>query len=134
MSSSVRDYMVQARRGSVQGVYEVASQGGLAPRQLGVLAQRLRELDPSWRLSPKQRHDLIARLLEADIKTGQISELADCHRATVKRCRDNLPKSAEGTRVGPSNPHSKRVECCKTARPDLRVGTLAAGLHFDASS
>jgi hypothetical protein len=128
--SSLRPYVVQAQRGGTEGVYELASQDGLTPTQLGTLAQHLRELDPKWKLDASARRDLIDRLLEAGVSVSTICDFAGCDRTTVWRRRRNFPDRAEGAEDGPAIPLSMRGECCKTAVPVLR----AAVLHFDATS
>jgi hypothetical protein len=132
--SSLRSYVVQAQRGGPEGIWELAARDGLTARQLGNLAQYLRDRDPVWRLTGGQRRDLIDRLLAADVPVGTICELVGCDRTTVWRRRCNLAEGAEGAEPTPASPLSMRVECCKTTDPDLRVGPPATGRHFDASS
>jgi DNA-binding transcriptional LysR family regulator len=124
MTTDLRSYVIAAKRGGPEGIYEDAARHGLRPIQLGYLAEHLREFDVDWRLTKHQRADLIDQLLDAGVAPGRIRQMAGCSKQTVWRRHLRRGPVAQ---VGVATPDDKRAEGSKKARRDpLPLGRVWA--------
>jgi len=113
------------RKGGVEGVYE-AARTELDDRDLGRLVERLRRIDPDYRLDRAERHRLLTQLIEAKVADRRIIRQLGVSRQTVWRVRRTLVQAPNG---GLDTPLQSGAEVTKPAVPRDR-----SRLHFDATS
>jgi Homeodomain-like domain len=113
---SLSPYLRAARKkfGDPDAIFETAA-GELEPRQLGRLADVLRETHPNWKLRKPQRDPLIDALLDAGWSAARISDRLGINRKTVYRRAKNRAASSEGN---PTDGLDKRSKCPKTGSRD----------------
>jgi len=83
---TLQEFIRHAERFGSELVYETAA-SYLEPDELGQLSLALQRLDRRWRLTPAQKTELALALSERHLPVAEIAEMAQLHRATVHRLR-----------------------------------------------
>jgi hypothetical protein len=94
---TLAEFVKHAERFGSELVYETAT-GYLEPDELGLLSFALQRVDRKWRLAPDQKKELALALSDLQLPVAEIAEMAQLHRATVHRLRQEhtqLPDLAE---------------------------------------
>jgi hypothetical protein len=98
-------YVTHAEKFGVEFVYETADEQQLTPFELGYLARHLHRVNPRFKLTPDQRHDLASRLVADRATTAEVVDFAHVSSSTVAELRAH---TAAGRRLAKSTPQDKQ--------------------------
>jgi hypothetical protein len=109
-------YVTHAEKFGVEFVYETADEQPLISVELGYLARHLHRVNPRFKLTLDQRHDLASRLVADGATTAEVVDLAHVSYSTVAELRAH---AAAGRRLAEPTPQDKQP-CGKTSTESRR--------------
>ncbi|MDE3069127.1 MAG: hypothetical protein KGJ43_00160 [Acidobacteriota bacterium] len=120
---TLEEFVRRAERYGSELVYETAAAGYLEPEELGLLSLALQRLDRKWRLAPAQKTKLALALLESPLPVARICEMAQLHRATVHRLRQERQQVRQPAETAPDSAQPCAADVAQTPTPTSDTAT-----------